>query len=374
MHPDRWASCSANASATSFPSAISTWNCPEWTEAASRSNAIASPSIPRSPRGSATPSRGGCGSHGASVLQQATMDDILQGRYCKTVPDLRLDDYGVFFPCRTRRFEEVRTHSFDHTPGFYRYRLALVRTVRLPGPMADYLHALFTDCPNHLFRDTVLRASRVRRSGLGIEIPLTRLKEHDIIALAAESHDHDTVSSRHENLQKFFLECDPTTIACEVPVWMESWEFEDYPRVLGQPRRPDRPHRRPSPRGRRPDRRLGLQAAGRRRARRPHPGLSLRPDAGPADRPAPDRFPLRLLRREGRLHLPADRSPPDPRNHERRSISRQCTTSVRCSFAMTCSCRADSQDMPSTRGQPIHHAEPCSFVTVCFKTNGSNRP
>lgn len=167
------------------------------------------------------------------VLQQATMEDILQGRHCKTVPDLRLDDYGVFFPCRTRRFEEVRTHSFDHTPGFYRYRLALVRTVHLPGPMADYLHALFTDCPNHLFRDTVLRASRVRRSGLGIEIPLTRLKEHDIIALAAESRGHDTVSSRHENLQKFFLECDPTTIACEVPVWTESWEFEDYPRILG---------------------------------------------------------------------------------------------------------------------------------------------
>ena len=73
----------------------------------------------------------------------------------------------------------------------------------------------------------------MRRSGLGVEIPLTRLKDHDIIALAAESRGHDTVSSRHENLQKFFLECDPTTVACEVPVWMESWEFEDYPRILG---------------------------------------------------------------------------------------------------------------------------------------------
>jgi hypothetical protein len=164
---------------------------------------------------------------------KATLADILQGRHRKTVPDLRLDDYGVFFPSRTRRFQEVRTHSFDHTPGFYRYRLALARLVRLPAPMAVFLQALFTDCPNHLFRNTVLRASRVRRSGLDIEIPLARLKGHDIIALADESRGHDIVSSRHENLQKYFLECDPTTVACEPPVWMESWEFEDYPRIFG---------------------------------------------------------------------------------------------------------------------------------------------
>jgi len=165
---------------------------------------------------------------------QITMEDILRGRHRKTVPEFRLDDYGVFFPSRTRRFEDVRTHSFDHTPGFYRYRLALARTIRLPELMAGYLHGLFADCPNHLFRGTTFRASRVRRSGLSIEIPLTRLADHDIIALAAESRSHDFLSSRHENLQKYFLECDPTTVACEVPVWMEAWEFEDYARVFGR--------------------------------------------------------------------------------------------------------------------------------------------
>jgi hypothetical protein len=164
---------------------------------------------------------------------QTTMQEILQGRHRKTVPELRIGDYGVFFPSRTRRFEDVRTHSFDHTPGFYRYRLALARTVRLPKLMAHYLHGLFTDCPNHLFRGTTFRASRVRRSGLGVEISLTRLKDHDIIALADESRGHEFLSSRHENLQKYFLECDPTTVACEVPVWMESWEFEDYSRIFG---------------------------------------------------------------------------------------------------------------------------------------------
>ncbi len=165
---------------------------------------------------------------------QTTMADILQGRHQKIVPELKLDNYGVFFPSRVRRSQDVRTHSFDHTPGYYRYRLALARTVRLPEPMANYLHRLFADCPNHLFRGTTFRASRVRRSGLAVEIPLTRLADHGIIALADESRAHDFLSSRHENLQKYFLDCDPTTIACEVPVWMESWEFEDYARVFGR--------------------------------------------------------------------------------------------------------------------------------------------
>jgi hypothetical protein len=159
-------------------------------------------------------------------------EDVLRGRHEKTTREFRLEEYGLFVPCRTRRFTEMRTHSFDHKPAFYRYRVALARTAALPEPMADYLQALFTDCPNHLFRQTVFRASQVRRSGLAVEIPLTRTKDHDIIALAGRSEAFTSVSSRHENLQKYFLEHNPHTMACEVPVWMESWEFEDYARIL----------------------------------------------------------------------------------------------------------------------------------------------
>jgi hypothetical protein len=158
--------------------------------------------------------------------------DILQDRHEKTGREFRLEEYGLFVPCKTRKFTAIRTHSFDHKPAFYRYRVALAHTARLPEPLADYLHALFTSCPNHLFRRTVFRASQVRRSGLAVEIPLTRVRDHDIIALAGRSHAFTSVSSRHENLQKYFLEHNPHTIACEVPVWMESWEFADYPRIL----------------------------------------------------------------------------------------------------------------------------------------------
>ena len=167
------------------------------------------------------------------TLPQATLDDILHGRHDKTAPDFRLEEYGLFAPCRTRRHILIRTHSFAHRPAYYRYRLALARTAGLPEPMADYLHALFANCPNHLFREPGFRASGVGRGRFRLDILLTRVKDHDIIALADRSHSLRKVNSRHENLQKYFLERDPTTIACEVPVWMESWEFADYLRILG---------------------------------------------------------------------------------------------------------------------------------------------
>jgi len=167
------------------------------------------------------------------TLTRTTLDDILHGRHEKTVPDFRLEDYGVFLPFRTRRHAAIRTLSFAHRPAYYRYRVALARTAGLREPMADYLHALFANCPNHLFRETVFRASGVGRNRLGVEIPLTRATDHDITTLARSSHAFREVSSRHENLQKYFLEHDPATIACEVPVWMESWEFADYQRILG---------------------------------------------------------------------------------------------------------------------------------------------
>jgi hypothetical protein len=161
------------------------------------------------------------------------LDDVLQGRHEKTSREFRLEDHGLFVPWRTRKFAAIRTHSFAHPPGFYRYRVALARVADLPEPMADFLHGLFTDCPNHLFRETVFRASRVRRGQLRIEIPPAKVRGHEIIALAGRSHGFNHVSSRHENLQKFFLEHDPGTVACEVPVWMESWELADYRQALG---------------------------------------------------------------------------------------------------------------------------------------------
>jgi hypothetical protein len=143
---------------------------------------------------------------------QARLDDILQGRHGKSRREFRLEEYGIFVPCKTRKFAGIRTHSFQHRPAFYRYRVALTRVARMPEPMAEYLHELFTNCPNHLFSATVLRASGVGRRGLGVEIPLTKAEDHGIVPLAGRSRGLGGFSSRHENLQKFFLDHDPLTV------------------------------------------------------------------------------------------------------------------------------------------------------------------
>ena len=101
----------------------------------------------------------------------STLDDLLRGRHEKPGREFRLEEYGIFVPCRTRKFAEIRTHSFEHRPAFYRYRVALARVAAMPEPMAEFLHALFTNCPNHLFRETVFRASGVSRSRLGHRDP-----------------------------------------------------------------------------------------------------------------------------------------------------------------------------------------------------------
>ena len=162
----------------------------------------------------------------------ATMEDILHGRYEKKAAEFRLEDYGVFVPFRTSQPADVRTHSFHHRPTFYRYRVALTRVSRIPEPLREYLHSLFTSCPNHLFNQGEFRASGVREGLLNLEIPLEEMSGHEMVALAHRSRDFEKVKSRHENVQKFLLERDPTTIATEVPVWVESWELEGYRHIL----------------------------------------------------------------------------------------------------------------------------------------------
>jgi hypothetical protein len=62
------------------------------------------------------------------------LEDVLRGQHEKTAREFRLEEYGLFVPCRTRRHTDIRTHSFDHEPAFYRYRVALARTAELPEP------------------------------------------------------------------------------------------------------------------------------------------------------------------------------------------------------------------------------------------------
>jgi hypothetical protein len=132
----------------------------------------------------------------------AKVEDVLHGRWSKKAPEFRLEDYGFFIPFRVMgKSEGVRTLSFHHRPTFYRYRVALTRVSRTPESLREYLLALFTSCPNHLFNRGTFRASGVRESSLDIEIPLQEMSDHEIVALARRKRSRADMKT----FRSFFL-------------------------------------------------------------------------------------------------------------------------------------------------------------------------
>ncbi|MBN2019678.1 MAG: PD-(D/E)XK nuclease family protein [Sedimentisphaerales bacterium] len=138
-----------------------------------------------------------------------------------------LSEYGAFIPYKTLKYDTIRTHTFSHKPFFYRYRVALDKIQRIPIKLSSYLQLLFTDCPNHLFKN-IFRASSITSNCFSINNSIEHRKEHDLIHLAKKSKSFKEFSARHENLQKYFLLNDPCTIACEVPLWLEAYELNGY--------------------------------------------------------------------------------------------------------------------------------------------------
>lgn len=137
--------------------------------------------------------------------------------------------HGLFVPSVSRGFDTIRTHSFKHQ-WFYRYRVHYPRLDDLKPSLANYLTSVFENCPNHIFRDSTFSCSKCKTE-LGIK--LKHHTEHEIIDLAKSSRDYDVVKTRHENLQKYFLDHDHQTVAVEVPLWAEANEFSDYDKVFG---------------------------------------------------------------------------------------------------------------------------------------------
>lgn len=145
------------------------------------------------------------------------------------VQPFRLSDYGLFTPYRSAAPRPIRVHCFAHEP-FYRYRLCTSKTAGLPEPLREYLDLLFADCPNHLYQAEGFRASL---QTFPVKASLRHTQTHTLIDLAGASRAYTNFASRHENLQLYFLERDPCSFACEIPVWAESMEIQDYVEIFG---------------------------------------------------------------------------------------------------------------------------------------------
>jgi len=149
-----------------------------------------------------------------------TLSEVLTGSQNTVMKPFTLSAYGIFVPYRIQKFGPIRTHSFNHKPVFYRYRLAVNKIKQLPAKLELYLQLLFNDCPNHLFQKSEFRASARTCDDCKIEAQIVRSQEHELIKVAKKSLSINQFKSRHENLQKFFLLNDPFTVACEVPTFL----------------------------------------------------------------------------------------------------------------------------------------------------------
>ena len=161
-----------------------------------------------------------------------TLHAVLSASENTTPTIFDLSEYGEFVPYKAKKYVDIRTHSFSHKPVFYRYRIVVEKVKQLPTRLESYLQLLFTDCPNHLFQESGFRASARTCDDCKTEFQIVHSQEHELIKLAENSRSFSQFKSRHENLQKYFLSNDPSTIACEVPIWLESSELKDYSEVF----------------------------------------------------------------------------------------------------------------------------------------------
>ena len=162
--------------------------------------------------------------------------DILRKNENSRVSHFKLSEHGLFVPYIIKSDgDKIRTCSFKHDGPIYRYRLTSKRAEKIPKKLSSYLNLLFTDCPNHLFRKSSVRISSECKN-CKIDIQLIHTADHELIELAKQSCSFEEYKSRHENLEKFFLENDPYTVACEIPVWIEAREFKDYSKIFNTSR------------------------------------------------------------------------------------------------------------------------------------------
>lgn len=130
---------------------------------------------------------------------------------------LRYNRYGLFIP-RTGR---IICFSFAHSGSmYYRYRLAEFKLKSIPDGLSCYLRSLLIYCPQEYF----FSGSRASGFILTMQVSMNHSTSHGISSFVLKALSVGKFKSGHENVEKYMLESDPDTIACEVPVWYEKPE------------------------------------------------------------------------------------------------------------------------------------------------------
>lgn len=158
--------------------------------------------------------------------------DIIERSTSVASNSFKLSTHGNFIPYIIRKYKDIRTHSFNHEP-VYRYRLhesKIEDNKDIPKSLNNFLHLVLTDCPNHLYKNNKFRVSKIE---IPIDINISHVDKHKLIDLAKDSRELNEFKSRHENLEKYFLDNDLGTIAVELPLWLEKGELKDFSDYFG---------------------------------------------------------------------------------------------------------------------------------------------
>ncbi|GAT34059.1 hypothetical protein TSACC_22482 [Terrimicrobium sacchariphilum] len=145
------------------------------------------------------------------------------------VSRFNLRAHGHFIPFKEKEQKEgLITISFAHG-NFYRFRVDTGKAKSTAPELQDFFQMLRDgDCPNHFFTEPPTS------SGLRLKIKdnITRHRDHQIIGLANACYGAGLYKSAHENLQCYFLQNDPTSIAVEIPIWLDAEEYDGYEAIF----------------------------------------------------------------------------------------------------------------------------------------------
>jgi hypothetical protein len=136
-----------------------------------------------------------------------------------------LSDY-LMFVCPPKKTQgEIVEHTFVHGIGrFYRFLYNARKHFNGVGDLHQYLGSLPQNCPNHLF----LSGPKVSKGNWAFPVIRCSVPNSDLIKLATKASGEKLMKRAHENIEKYLILNDPKTFACEIPIWLQPSDFQDY--------------------------------------------------------------------------------------------------------------------------------------------------
>ena len=129
----------------------------------------------------------------------------------------------------------IKSISLDHSGGYYQYRLHILKLNKLCkgngfSVLDNYLNEVLTSCPHDYF----LTGPRGSSLKFKLTVDLIEVTGHEVSSLARVGLDvnKDRFRTAHSQVQVFMLENDNSTVAVEVPVWLEPNEMENFKEIF----------------------------------------------------------------------------------------------------------------------------------------------